>query len=208
MSGNGRGRKVGGTQRYDPSDPETWPMMWQKKEAKILYMFDIISGGKLPNSPRQDYIDEMMEDKRQYAVMLNEDMIGMIADINAMYKIGGFSRLPLPVAERIATLYSGNKLPFKLDEVAFPDPSYRPWKPSDVIRMSLMVFRLYLMGSDPMFNRVFSKTLDLKGDTITMEKLVRSVERMASYEGMFEIEDTGDFDFDNLGDLEFLFDED
>ena len=37
---------------------QTWPVAWQKRERKILYMFDILAGGKLDNSPKQEVIEK------------------------------------------------------------------------------------------------------------------------------------------------------
>jgi len=202
MGGKGSGRRKGDTKRYVPDDPETWPVAWQKRERKILYMFDILAGGKLDNSPKQEVIQTWTDaGGRYHTVKLDHDMLESIADIQAMYKAGGFSRMPLSVAEKIANHYGGNKMPFDIEALDDPSPTSRPWKPSDIVRMSLEVFRLYLMGMDPMVNRIIRKTLDMSSRPITLEKIARAVETIASFEGMLEIDPEDDFDFDSLEDL-------
>lgn len=204
MGGKGSGRRTGGTQRYDPNDPATWPVAWQKRERKILYMFDILAGGKLDNSPKQEVIDQWLSPSsgsRYHTLRLDHDMLETVADIQAMYRAGGFSRMPLSVAEKIANHYGGNRMPFEIEALDDPSPTSRPWKPSDVVRMSLEVFRLYLMGMDPMVNRIIRKTLDMNSRPITLEKIARAVETVASFEGMLEIDPEDDFDFDSLDDL-------
>ena len=206
MGGEGSGRRKGDKKRYVPSDPDTWPVAWQKRESKILYMFDILAGGKLDNSPKQQVIEKWVNaGGRYHSVRLDHDMLETVADINAIYKMGGFSRMPLSVATKIADHYGGNKMPFELEALDDPDPTSRPWKPSDVVRMSLEVFRLYLMGMDPMFNRVIRKTLDMSSRPITLEKIARAVETIATFEGMLEIDPEEDFDFDSLDDLDLDF---
>lgn len=177
-------------------------MAWQKRERKILYMFDILAGGKLDNSPKQEVIEKWTNiGGRYHDIRLDHDMLESIADIQAMYKAGGFSRMPLSVAEKIANHYGGNKMPFDIEALDDPNPTSRPWKPSDIVRMSLEVFRLYLMGMDPMVNRIIRKTLDMSSRPITLEKIARAVETVASFEGMLEIDPEDDFDFDSLEDL-------
>jgi len=202
MGGKGSGRRKGDTKRYAPDDPDTWPVAWQKRERKILYMFDILAGGKLDNSPKQEVIEKWTNiGGRYHDIRLDHDMLESIADIQAMYKAGGFSRMPLSVAEKIANHYGGNKMPFDIEALDDPSPTSRPWKPSDIVRMSLEVFRLYLMGMDPMVNRIIRRTLDMSSRPITLEKIARAVETVASFEGMLEIDPEDDFDFDSLEDL-------
>ena len=57
------------------------------------------------------------------------------------------------------------------------------------------------MGMDPMVNRIIRKTLDMSSRPITLEKIARAVETVASFEGMLEIDPEDDFDFDSLEDL-------
>jgi len=52
-----------------------------------------------------------------------------------------------------------------------------------------------------MVNRIIRRTLDMNSRPITLEKIARAVETVASFEGMLEIDPEDDFDFDSLEDL-------
>lgn len=201
MGGKGSGRKRKGEQvGYDPTNPDTWPKSWTKTEERVLYVLEILGGHKMKSAPKHEWVDKMCgKSGRYHDVRLDRDMLETIADIQAMYKMGGFSRMPLPVALKIANKYSGTRKLFDVEDIDNPSPTSRPWKPSDIICMALEVFRMYLMGMDPMFNRIVRRTLAMDGNTIGLEKIAIAIDEIARYEGILDIEDY-DYDFDSVDD--------
>jgi hypothetical protein len=179
---------VGPRSKYDPSRPETWPKSFERKQEKMLYLFDVLRGMDNDEAPRNKALNELFEDRDRIGMSLNKEMMRTILDIQAMYKMGGFGAVPMVVAEKWASAYTMSQLPFDIDELGDPNPEIRGWTPGAVIRMALETFRLYLMGTCPMTRRVITKVRMLNDDTIGLEKLANVVFNAAEFEAMIDDE--------------------
>jgi hypothetical protein len=134
--------------KYNPEDPATWPHSVKGREKKMLHFLDILTGESREGSPKGKYLDDVFEGRRRgIQIDVDREMMETISDIEGMYKIGGFGNIPLVVAEKWASKYSNCRPPFDPELLTSSELSDRGWTPTAVIRMSLEVFRYYLMGS-------------------------------------------------------------
>ena len=175
--------------KYDPADPSTWPLSVRKQVDKIFYLLDALVGESKHGSPKGRYLDKVFEDKDVVHVAIYRDMMEVIADIEGMYKMGGFGNVPLVVAEKWADRYSKSKIPFTPDQLDSGNLSDRPWTPTAVIRLSLDVFRYYLMGTCPMTRKVIKKVMRANDRPITLHQIANAVERAGDFEAEVEVDD-------------------
>jgi len=180
----GRGRP---SKLIDPDDPTTWPKKLQTKREKIMYLFDILSGNK-PGTYKQKWIDEKFGDKTAVQLRMSKDILEDIADINAIWKHGGFKNIPLPVAEGIMMRFSTRPEPITEDDLYNYDPAERPLSPQDVIALSLLITKFYFMGANPVFAYLMKKTTDVYGNEVGLRHLAATASRMATYANMFEVD--------------------
>ena len=77
-------------------------------------------------------------------------------------------------------------LPFYVEEAFSGNPKSRPWNTTAIVRMSLEVMRLYLMGLDPYMSRAMRNYLSVDLHKIGMKRMVNSVHRAAEFDKEFE----------------------
>jgi hypothetical protein len=174
--------------KYDPTDPATWPASFKRQEEKVLYFFDILMGETRTGSPKGRFLDTVFEDKHSVTIAVDRQMMEVIADIEGMYKMGGFGNIPLSVAEKWVGKYRG-KMPFNADDLSSTLPDARGWTPTSVIRMSLEIFRYYLMGTCPMTRKIIRNVMRLNDRPISLHQIANAVERAADFEDALELDD-------------------
>jgi hypothetical protein len=143
-------------------------------------------GESKSGSPKGRYLDKVFEDKDVIHVAIDRDMMEVIADIEGMYKMGGFGNVPLVVAEKWADRYSKAKIPFEPEQLDSPNLSDRPWTPTAVIRLSLDIFRYYLMGTCPVTRKVIKNVMRANDRPITLHQIANAVERAGDFEAEVE----------------------
>jgi len=198
MGGKGSGRPIGSRMKIDPFDPNTWPAGDKRRLEREMQLRDILIGNKVVNSPKAIYLKERMAhlERDSVGIALNHHMMDTIADIQAMHKLGAFRFLPLSVRE--VFLRSGQyHLPFDSEEAYSENPKARIWNDTAIVKMSLEVLRLYLMGLDPYTSRVIRSYLSVDLHKVGVKKMTNAVERVAEFQN--EYEDDDDFDFSTLG---------
>ena len=94
-------RKERSSKMIDPEDPTTWPRKLETKRERLMYMFDILGGSNLHGSYKQVWVDDFFDGADSKRVKLSRDILEDIADLNAIWKSGGFRHIPLPVAEAL-----------------------------------------------------------------------------------------------------------
>ncbi len=199
MGGKGSGRAKGSKNFFDPFDPNTWPAESKRRLEREMQIKDVLMGHKISTSPKKQWIRERTAHLKgeRINVSLHPDMMDTVADIQAMHKLGAFRYLPLSVRETFFRM-GRYDLPFDSEEAFSGDPRARIWKTSAIVRMSLEVMRLYLMGLDPYMSRTIRKYLSVDLHKIGMKRMVNSVHRAAEFDKEFDYEDDDDFDFSNL----------
>ena len=157
-------RKERSTKMIDPEDPTTWPRKLETKRERLMYMFDILGGGNLHGSYKQVWVDDFFDGAESKRVKLSRDILEDVADLNAIWKSGGFRHIPLPVAESLMLRFATTGVPVDMDDLLNPDAETRPMSPQDVIAISLKIARLYFMGSHPVFAKLMRRTIDVYGE--------------------------------------------
>ena len=180
-------RKHRPTKLIDPEDPTTWPRKLQTKREKLMYVFDVLSGNGMRGTYKQVWVDDWFDGKKTVAVRLSRDILEDVADLNAIWKHGGFRNIPLPVAESLALRFANKSPSFDLEDLLNPDAETRPMSPQDIIAISLKIARLYFMGTNPVFSRLIRRTIDVYGNEVGLRHLAATAERMATYESMFDL---------------------
>jgi hypothetical protein len=206
MGGKGSGRTKGSKNFVDPFDPDTWPADSKRRLEREMQLKDVLMGSKVVNSPKKLWIRERtahLEGER-IGIGIDNEMLDTIADIQAMHKLGAFRYLPLSVREMFFRTGKYH-LPFNVDEAFSGNPKSRPWNTTAIVRMSLEVMRLYLMGLDPYMSRAMRNYLSVDLHKIGMKRMTNSVHRAGEFEKEFDYEDDSEFDFSGLSaeDLEF-----
>ena len=201
MGGKGSGRTKGATNKIDPFDPNTWPADSKRRLEREMQIKDVLMGHKVSTSPKKQWIRERTAHRpnERINVSLHPDMLDTVADIQAMHKLGTFRFLPLSVRETFFRM-GRYDLPFDSEEAFSKDPKARVWKTSAIVRMSLEIMRLYLMGLDPYMSRAMRNYLSVDLHKIGMKRMVNSVHRAAEFDKEFDYEDDDDFDFTGLSD--------
>ena len=201
MGGQGSGRAKGSKNISDPFDPDTWPAESKRRLEREMQIKDVLMGHKVSTSPKKQWIRERTAHRpdERINVSLHPDMLDTVADIQAMHKLGTFRLLPLSVRETFFRM-GRYDLPFDSEEAFGKDPRTRVWKTSAIVRMSLEVMRLYLMGLDPYMSKAMRNYLSVDLHKIGMKRMVNSVHRAAEFDKEFDYEDDADFDFTGLTD--------
>lgn len=197
MGGKGSGRPKGAKTRIDPFDPETWPADNQRRLAREMQLRDVLIGNKIHNSPKNIWIRERtahLEGER-VGIGIDKGMLDTVADIQAMHKLGAFRYMPLSVREIFFRTGQYN-IPFNIEEAYSGNPTTRPWNITAIVRMSLEVMRLYLMGLDPYMSRAIRNYLSVDLHKIGVKRMTNAVQRVGDFEK--EYEDDSDFDFSGL----------
>ena len=171
----------------DPEDPTTWPRKLETKRERLMYMFDILGGSNLHGSYKQVWVDDFFDGADSKRVKLSRDILEDIADLNAIWKSGGFRHIPLPVAEALMLRFATTGSPTELEDLLNPDAETRPITPQDIIAISLKIARLYFMGSHPVFAKLMRRTIDVYGEELGLRHLASVCNQMATYEGMFDL---------------------
>lgn len=206
MGGKGSGRPKGSKNVIDPFDPDTWPAESKRRLEREMQLKDVLMGSKVVNSPKKLWIRERtahLEGER-VGIGIDHEMLDTIADIQAMHKLGSFRYLPLSVREIFFRTGRYN-LPFDPEEAFSGNPKSRPWNTTAIVRMSLEVMRLYLMGLDPYMSRAIRNYLSVDLHKIGMKRMVNSVHRAGEFEKVYEYEDDDAFDFSGLSEEDFDF---
>jgi hypothetical protein len=179
------------TKLIDPEDPTTWPKSLETKRDKLMYLFDILSNDT-GGTYKQKWIDDYYEDNPSKQMALSRDILEGVADLNAIWRHGGFRNIPLPMAEMLMLRMANRRGTYSIEELRNPNPETRPFSPSDIIAISISIARFYFMGSNPVFARLIKKTVDIYGEDIGLRHLAATADKMATYEGMFDLHDYGD----------------
>ena len=174
------------TKLIDPDDPTTWPKSLETRREKLMYLFDILSND-VEGTYKQKWIDDYYSDKASTQIALTRDIMEGVADLNAVWRHGGFRNIPLPMAEMLMLRMANRRGSYSIEELRNPNPETRPFSPSDIIAISIAIARFYFMGSNPVFARLIKKTVDVYGEDIGLRHLAATADRMATYEGMFEL---------------------
>jgi len=180
----GRGRPL---KLIDPEDPTTWPKRLETKREKLMYLFDILSGNR-PGTYKQKWIEERYSDAKTVDLRLTRDIIEDIADLNAVYKHGGFRNLPQPVAEAIVRRFSTRPGPLEEEDLYSTDPMDRPLTPQDIIAISLMIAKFHFMAANPVFSHLMKTTTDVYGHKVGLRHLANVAGKMATYSNMFDLD--------------------
>ena len=206
MGGKGSGRPKGAKNVIDPFDLDTWPAESKRRLEREMQLKDVLMGSKVVTSPKKQWIRERtahLEGER-VGIGIDHEMLDTIADIQAMHKLGSFRYLPLSVREIFFRTGRYN-LPFDSEAAFSGNPKSRPWNTTAIVRMSLEVMRLYLMGLDPYMSRAIRNYLSVDLHKIGMKRMVNSVQRAGEFEKVYEYEDDDAFDFSGLSDEDFDF---
>ena len=206
VGGKGSGRPKGSKNVIDPFDPDTWPAESKRRLEREMQLKDVLMGSKIVNSPKKLWSRERtahLEGER-VGIGIDHEMLDTIADIQAMHKLGAFRYLPLSVREIFFRTGRYN-LPFNQEEAFSGNPKSRPWNTTAIVRMSLEVMRLYLMGLDPYMSRAMRNYLSVDLHKIGMKRMANSVHRAGEFEKVYEYEDDSDFDFSGLSDEDLDF---
>lgn len=179
------------TKLIDPEDPTTWPRSLETKRDKLMYLIDIMSGN-MPGTYKQNWVDSYYEDHPHKLMHLSQDLIEGIADLNAEWKHGGFRNIPMPMAEMMLARMSDRRGDYTIEELRNPDPETRPLSPSDIVSIALTIARYYFMGTNPVFAKIMKSTVDTYGNKLGLRHIAATAERMATYEGMFDLEQYDD----------------
>lgn len=179
-------RKPRLTKLIDPDDPTTWPRSLETKREKLMYLFDILAND-MPGTYKQKWVDSYYEDNPSQNIYLSRDVVEAIADLNAEWKHGGFRNIPMPMAEAILLRMSNRPGDYTIEELRDPNPETRPFTAGDIIAISLSIARFYFMGTNPVFARLIKKTVDTYGNDIGLRHLAATADKMATYEGMFDL---------------------
>lgn len=171
----------------DPEDPTTWPKKLETKREKLMYLFDILSGNR-PGTYKQQWIEERYSDAKTVDLRLTRDIIEDIADLNAVYKHGGFRNLPQPVAEAIVRRFSTRPGPLEEEDLYSTDPMDRPLTPQDIIAISLMIAKFHFMAANPVFSHLMKTTTDVYGNKVGLRHLANVAGKMATYSNMFDLD--------------------
>jgi len=174
------------TKLIDPDDPTTWPKSLETRRDKLMYLFDILSND-VEGTYKQKWIDDYYSDKASTQIALTRDIMEGVADLNAVWRHGGFRNIPLPMAEMLMLRMANRRGSYSIEELRNPNPETRPFSPSDIIAISIAIARFYFMGSNPVFARLIKKTVDVYGEDIGLRHLAATADRMATYEGMFDL---------------------
>jgi len=174
------------TKLIDPDDPTTWPKSLETRREKLMYLFDILSND-VEGTYKQKWIDDYYSDKASTQIALTRDIMEGVADLNAVWRHGGFRNIPLPMAEMLMLRMANRRGSYSIEELRNPNPETRPFSPSDIIAISIAIARFYFMGSNPVFARLIKKTVDVYGEDIGLRHLAATADRMATYEGMFDL---------------------
>jgi hypothetical protein len=174
------------TKLIDPDDPTTWPKSLETRREKLMYLFDILSND-VEGTYKQKWIDDYYSDKASTQIALTRDIMEGVADLNAVWRHGGFRNIPLPMAEMLMLRMANRRGSYSIEELRNPNPETRPFSPSDIIAIAIAIARFYFMGSNPVFARLIKKTVDVYGEDIGLRHLAATADRMATYEGMFDL---------------------
>ena len=174
------------TKLIDPDDPTTWPKSLETRRDKLMYLFDILSND-VEGTYKQKWIDDYYSDRATKQMALTRDIMEGIADLNAVWRHGGFRNIPLPMAEMLMLRMANRRGSYSIEELRNPNPETRPFSPSDIVAISIAIARFYFMGSNPVFARLIKNTVDVYGEDIGLRHLAATADRMATYEGMFDL---------------------
>ena len=180
-------REERSTKMIDPEDPTTWPRKLETKRERLMYLFDILGGSNLHGSYKQVWVDDFFDGADSKRVKLSRDILEDVADLNAIWKSGGFRHIPLPVAESLMLRFATTGAPVDMDDLLNPDPETRPMSPQDIIAISLKIARLYFLGSHPVFTKLMRRTIDIYGEELGLRHLASVCAKTATYEGMFDL---------------------
>lgn len=184
--------------KIDPWDPDTWPSTFRKALEREMQIRDILVGSKSELSPRAQFLKRIaLEDhqnKLRKRVYLDPHILYLISDIHRLEKSGAFKWMPDAVMHYYASQSPTANMPFNTSHKV--DPKVGIWTPKELIRMSLYIMKLYLMGIDPYTGRMMNKYLTVGLHTISSNKMVGAVETAADF--LEEVESDDDFDFDVL----------
>tara|TARA_Y100000004_G_scaffold197405_1_gene271900 strand:- start:4 stop:618 length:615 start_codon:yes stop_codon:yes gene_type:complete len=190
-------KKGRGKHPIDPFNPDTWPADSKRRLEREMHIKDVMCGRKIHNSPKAMFMEEFrLKDSNAYGknVWMDEDILERVSDIQAMHKIGAFRFIPLSVRDQYA---QGTNSPLPFDVSKLSDPKSKPWEIKEIIRMSLNVMLLYLMGLDTYTNRVMRHYLSMDLHKVGYRKAANAVELSANFKEKYESDD--DFDFSDLG---------
>ena len=180
----GRGRPL---KLIDPEDPTTWPTRLESKRERLMYLFDILSGNQ-PGTYKQHWIEERFGEAHTKDIRVTRDIIEDLADLNSVYKHGGFRNIPQPVAEAIVRRFSTRPGPLSEEDLYSTDPTERPFTPQDLIAISLLITKFYFMAANPVFTHLMKTTTDVYGRKVGLRHLANVAEKMATYHNMFDLE--------------------
>ena len=183
--------------QIDAFNPDTWPADSKRRLEREMHIKDIMVGRKISNSPKAMYMEEFrLKDSDAYGknVWMDEDILERVSDIQAMHKIGSFRFIPLVVRDQYAK-NTNSPLPFDLSKI--DDPKSKPWEIKEILRMSLTVMSLYLMGLDTFTNRIMRKYLTMDLHKVGYRQAANAVELSADFIEKFESDEN--FDFSDLG---------
>lgn len=183
--------------QIDAFNPDTWPADSKRRLEREMHIKDIMVGRKISNSPKAMYMEEFrLKDSDAYGknVWMDEDILERVSDIQALHKIGSFRFIPLVVRDQYAK-NTNSPLPFDLSKI--DDPKSKPWEIKEIIRMSLTVMSLYLMGLDTFTNRIMRKYLTMDLHKVGYRQAANAVELSADFIEKFESDEN--FDFSDLG---------
>jgi len=182
----------------DPWDPDTWPSTYRKSLEREMQIRDILVGSKSENSPRAQFLRRISledhENKLRKRVYLDPHILYLISDIHRLEKAGCFKWMPDSVMHYYASQSPTASMPF--NRYQKEDPNAGVWTPKELIRMSLYIMKLYLMGIDPYTGRMMNKYLTVGLHAISTNRMTEAVETTATF--LETIESDDDFDFDNL----------
>ena len=192
-----RPRRKSRKMQIDAFNPDTWPADSKRRLEREMHIKDIMVGRKISNSPKAMYMEEFrLKDSDAYGknVWMDEDILERVSDIQALHKIGSFRFIPLVVRDQYAK-NTNSPLPFDLSKI--DDPKSKPWEIKEMIRMSLTVMSLDLMGLDTFTNRIMRQYLTMDLHKVGYRKAANAVELSAEFLEKYESDDN--FDFSDLG---------
>ena len=182
----------------DPWDPDTWPSTWRKALEREMQIRDILVGSQSENSPRAQFLKrialEDYENKLRKRIFLDAHQLYLLSDIHRLEKAGCFKWMPDAVMQYYASQSPTARMPFNSKERE--DPNAGVWTPKELIRMSLYIMKLYLMGIDPYTGRMMNKYLTVGLHAISSNRMVGAVENATTF--LETVESDDDFDFDSL----------
>lgn len=182
----------------DPWDPDTWPSTFRKSLEREMQIRDILVGSQSENSPRSQFLKRIAledhENKLRKRVYLDPHILYLISDIHRLEKAGCFKWMPDAVMQYYASQSPTARMPFNSTERQ--DPNAGVWTPKELIRMSLYIMKLYLMGIDPYTGRMMNKYLTVGLHAISSNRMIGAVENAATF--LESVESDDDFDFDSL----------